>query len=499
MNVKLTTYKQVLARLLIPTFACRQNAGLPRRRLILDYAAKRTKKERKCRKGYNCGNSCINKALNCRRAFSNQASNYADWLKLQGEKVTPLKKKTKKSIEKVPPEPDTLRPLTDAEREQPEKLIEVGKSFAGRFGNFLDLKQQIDNYAAEKSAHYAREVKRITKVYQQRGKLQQEVTKLDRLAYEAKQKGDLKQSKELSQKADKTALKLKSLTEDKSLASPKPFDTLDELEKERMAVKLDGSISAEERSSKLAKYNAEIAVEKAKIPGGKQMTDLKEALSNNSPIDSTEAAAIFDSQGEINLNPLNRKRIDTTVVQKDFADVIQLTGDPPLRLEIQKTDDRAHATNRQGFLSSDPDSPDYTKTGYIGTAINIGNNYDNQNTPSAKKVTFHEYGHGVEFRHPEIAIANKKWIQSRSTQKKLEKLSKLTSNANYKDSELAYPDAFIHPYVGKDYSDNTSEVFSMGIQYFTDFQKMQELFLADPEHFYLTVGSTIEIHNKNRK
>ena len=66
--------------------------------ISLDFAAKKRKKNtRNCTKGYNCGNSCINKRLKCKRKFSDQASTYAGWLKKQA----PKKKEPKKA---TPPE-----------------------------------------------------------------------------------------------------------------------------------------------------------------------------------------------------------------------------------------------------------------------------------------------------------------------------------------------------------------------------------------------------------
>lgn len=57
---------------------------------VVDFAVKkrRKKKTRNCTKGYNCGNSCINKGLKCRRKFTDQASNYADWLKKQANNLS---------------------------------------------------------------------------------------------------------------------------------------------------------------------------------------------------------------------------------------------------------------------------------------------------------------------------------------------------------------------------------------------------------------------------
>ena len=68
----------------------------------IEFAAKRRKKKtRNCSKGYNCGNSCINKGLKCRRKFSNQASTYADWLKKNADKTVENSKNTRKKLTKL--------------------------------------------------------------------------------------------------------------------------------------------------------------------------------------------------------------------------------------------------------------------------------------------------------------------------------------------------------------------------------------------------------------
>ena len=56
-------------------------------------------------------------------------------------------------------------------------------------------------------------------------------------------------------------------------------------------------------------------------------------------------------------------------------------------------------------------------------------------------------------------------------------------------NETAYPDHFVDPYVGKVYGDNSTEVMSMGMQYFKDAESMLRLYRKDKEHFYLIVGA----------
>ncbi|MGL5923834.1 MAG: phage minor head protein [Chroococcidiopsis sp.] len=110
--------------------------------------------------------------------------------------------------------------------------------------------------------------------------------------------------------------------------------------------------------------------------------------------------------------------------------------------------------------------------------LSIGSNPD-------KRVIFHELGHHVEYESDTTLQAAKSWIKSRSTGEA--QSLKALAGEKYEDDEIAYPDKFIHPYVGKIYPDAT-EVVSMGIEYFTTGKKMLELYQADPEHFAFTVG-----------
>ena len=81
---------------------------------------------------------------------------------------------------------------------------------------------------------------------------------------------------------------------------------------------------------------------------------------------------------------------------------------------------------------------------------------------------YHEAGHVFEHANTEhVAIASR-FIKDRATGKP-EKLSKLTGNNGYEEYEIAYPDRFSNPYVGKVYEDEDhnvtgTEVLSMGLQ-----------------------------------
>ena len=107
-------------------------------------------------------------------------------------------------------------------------------------------------------------------------------------------------------------------------------------------------------------------------------------------------------------------------------------------------------------------------------------------------VMYHEYGHHIEFGNRDFAITNWEWVQSRATGPH-DSLNNLTKGNSYAESERAYPDDFIAMYVGKRYSPSDivpmTEVFSMGIQMFNNPSSMRQLYLSDPEHFFLTLGT----------
>lgn len=112
-----------------------------------------------------------------------------------------------------------------------------------------------------------------------------------------------------------------------------------------------------------------------------------------------------------------------------------------------------------------------------GGEINIGSGWSN--------TLWHELGHHGEFESDEILQASKSFVVSRASGAP-QKLSELTG-VDYGDSEVAYPDKFLDPYVGKVYADAT-EVVSMGVEHFSSYRNMQRLYNRDREHFYLMLG-----------
>lgn len=103
----------------------------------------------------------------------------------------------------------------------------------------------------------------------------------------------------------------------------------------------------------------------------------------------------------------------------------------------------------------------------------------------ASTVT-HELGHVLERADPWIAHVATKFLERRTAGQTPEKLRDITGNNGYEDHEVAVKDHFTHPYMGKIYPYNTAtEIFSMGLQEFSDIGSPTRLAMDDPEYFNL--------------
>ena len=104
-----------------------------------------------------------------------------------------------------------------------------------------------------------------------------------------------------------------------------------------------------------------------------------------------------------------------------------------------------------------------------------------------KPILYHELGHHIEFSDRKKQDLAEAFVKSRAESSSV-KLSKLTPGINYSDDEVAYPDKFIDPYVGKDYKGAGTEVISTGLEHFASPKSMANLYNKDKEHFYLLLG-----------
>ncbi len=111
--------------------------------------------------------------------------------------------------------------------------------------------------------------------------------------------------------------------------------------------------------------------------------------------------------------------------------------------------------------------------------INIGVN--------SKRVIFHELGHHVEFSNFNIKEAANQFLEKRNTGG-TKKLKDIYPNRGYQDNEIVITNGFVHPYVGKLYSDKSTEVISMGLERFTNTNDIMTFYEQDSEHFNFILG-----------
>jgi hypothetical protein len=181
--------------------------------------------------------------------------------------------------------------------------------------------------------------------------------------------------------------------------------------------------------------------------------------------------------GNIDLSSLSTY-FDHAAYKQDIDEFMTMTngkGTKTLK-RLVHTESRAHAS----------------RTG----EINVGIHWSEH---ERRKTFFHEMGHHVEFSDNAVRDAAAAWVRHRATGPiaSLNEISNQLPDSppdQYDSTEIAYSDEWISPYVGKVYGSGllkmeSTEVISMGIQHFTDPAKMWELYVSDPEHFWLTIGA----------
>lgn len=190
--------------------------------------------------------------------------------------------------------------------------------------------------------------------------------------------------------------------------------------------------------------------------------DLQKAIIKQSAVTRQEAEAladrvIFDS---------SLSAIEATNAKMALTDFFELTGGrgKDYLSNVKFDDPRAYA-NRAG-------------------TVNIGD--------GSRNTLFHEFAHHAEYNSDKLRQEAIAWRNSRATSQTPEKLSKLTGEKGYGDDEVAVPDKFIDPYVGKVYNtpfgELSTEVISMGIERFSSPEQMRRFREKDPDHFHFILG-----------
>lgn len=197
-----------------------------------------------------------------------------------------------------------------------------------------------------------------------------------------------------------------------------------------------------------------------------QMEVVSRLLLSKSKITKQKAIQMADGVSfDKTLKKRNKKISEVhnpSLIRQNISDFFYLTGgkgSKSFRL-LENTHPRAHASRIGSINIGHPDLP-----------INI------------RTTMFHEMGHHIEYESKEIQDIAQQFVLSRATSSTLEPIGRWGLQ-----DEVAYPDHFIDKYVGKYYESGSTEVVSMGIQYFSTTKEMATLFRNDAEHFYLILG-----------
>ena len=127
--------------------------------------------------------------------------------------------------------------------------------------------------------------------------------------------------------------------------------------------------------------------------------------------------------------------------------------------------------------------------------VSRGRAYYADKTPSGKsKIAAysanslaHEWGHAIEARNVRIQAAARDFLRVRTLGESERRLRDLTGLLHFGPHEVARPDGFFDPYVGKIYSSGDTEVISMALERVVGGDVVD--FGADPEHLWLLLGA----------
>ena len=285
-----------------------------------------------------------------------------------------------------------------------------------------------------------------------------------------------------------------------------------DLEVEELAPELVGTVSGVRTSTpkprdliSLGRRMAEGLTDpgSGKLPPIKDFTNLRNDLLNASTLSREEILAnveISDTveegrRADIEDALVGAAQLTNTVPRENFRIFNDRRNPRAYAQDSITMGERAEVMKGINSIASDPQerlnllSRYYKEDENIFPNINVGE-YEVQDIA----VTYHEFSHHVEFANRDIAQANLDWLKERASGK-VEQLNKLIPGSNYEDDEVAYTDKFISPYVGKLYTElieagtPTSEVLSMGFQFFKNGGAMRQLYKLDQEHFFLVLGT----------
>lgn len=214
------------------------------------------------------------------------------------------------------------------------------------------------------------------------------------------------------------------------------------------------------------------ALDEVRKSAAKPCAEIGQALISGvlsaSPITEDQAGKWADSQ-EISKTAVARlKKMGYPIenVRRDMAEFYRFTGGRVPFVSVQSQGDRrANATEIHSIGKT--------------AVINLGSSFD-------KRVLWHELAHHIE-ADPVALQASMRLIRRRAVSPEPKSLRSLTGNRGYDSNETAFEDHFFDEYVGKKY-DSATEVFSMGVESFSDPEMMGMRFGKDPETIMFVAG-----------
>ncbi|TDR30333.1 hypothetical protein [Hydromonas duriensis] len=191
-------------------------------------------------------------------------------------------------------------------------------------------------------------------------------------------------------------------------------------------------------------------------------------LNEWSSISQEQANAWVEHNTHIESSALSRLKRDgyRTDVRQDLADFYRLTGGK-LGKVVLKSEGDARANTRDVF-------------GDDAHEVFMGRSF-------SRKSLFHELGHQLE-RDPVASVLANEFLVRRRESEQLYSLNLLTGSHCFGRDEVAYKDSWIHPYVGKRYRNQSTEVFSVAMEHLSDAERAQRLMIKDREMFDLVAG-----------
>lgn len=133
---------------------------------------------------------------------------------------------------------------------------------------------------------------------------------------------------------------------------------------------------------------------------------------------------------------------------------------------------------------------------------------------SAVRVGVHELGHWLERHNSDVSEKARAFLAHRTNGEVPQPLSKLTNVPGYGATEVARPDKFQHPYMGKQYgtqeiretlpgedsyrysTHTPTEIMSMGLEQMTNARDAVAFAKADPEMFDFIISTARGMHKK---